>query len=365
MKRIASTFALLLFVLLLAGCSDRIIESVPVSVAHRGGHIDNYIPENSVAGVRMAARYGFKAFECDAHYTKDSVIVLMHDGTINRTMRNASDYSEIAEKVYYKDLTYQELKENYVLASDDPELRTPIPTLEEFLVACKETGIMPMLHSDLVEAYRMAHEYLGDDFIAFDGSYVALSKSREFSNCLILWDPGTTPADEAVEKLKALGGPCGVSSMKDKLLTADYNKAVTDAGFEVQSSIFPTPKEMQCVADGATIVLSDFSLFVPRDSKGKPVRKPTDKDVLRNETLEAGEAIELTFDSIEYGSIEVGIRFSGELELVVNGERHYDLSGEGVTRIGGWRFYNLAPTITLTAKSSSTVEQLDVMTYSY
>ncbi len=59
-----------------------------MSVAHRGCWLrensgEYYIPENCPAGVAMAARYGYPAVECDVKYTKDSVMVIMHDGTIN------------------------------------------------------------------------------------------------------------------------------------------------------------------------------------------------------------------------------------------------------------------------------------------
>ena len=47
------------------------MQSVPYSVAHRGGHIKGYVPENSPDGVASAKRYGFRAIECDVHYTKD------------------------------------------------------------------------------------------------------------------------------------------------------------------------------------------------------------------------------------------------------------------------------------------------------
>ena len=134
----------------------------------------------------MAAQYGYPAIECDVKYTLDSVMVIMHDGTINRTMRNASDYSVIEEPVRVTEHTFEDLRTNYVLASTDPFLRVPIPTLKEELEACREYGIVPMLHSAVVESYELAHEILGDKFIAFDASQAAVAHARDFSQCLIL-----------------------------------------------------------------------------------------------------------------------------------------------------------------------------------
>ena len=74
------------------------MQSVPYSVAHRGGHIKGYVPENSPDGVASAKRYGFRAIECDVHYTKDNKLIHMHDRTINRTMVNASDLAFAFDK---------------------------------------------------------------------------------------------------------------------------------------------------------------------------------------------------------------------------------------------------------------------------
>ena len=182
MKKIA-IFVLVAIMALPLGCSKKeALTNLPMAVAHRGCWLkdgeDFYIPENCPAGVRMAAQYGYPAIECDVKYTLDSVMVLMHDGTINRTMRNASDYSVIEEPVRVVDHTFEDLRSNYVLASTDPSLRLPIPTLEEELLACKETGIIPMLHSAVVESYKLAKEILGDSFIAFDGNEPAVSQAR-------------------------------------------------------------------------------------------------------------------------------------------------------------------------------------------
>ena len=125
MKRIVYLFAVLVAV----SCGSARHASFPYAVAHRGCWLMEgkafYINENCPAGVRMAAQYGYPSIECDVQYTSDSVMVLMHDETINRTMRNASDYSEISTPVKVTDHTFEELRSRYVLASTDPALRVP------------------------------------------------------------------------------------------------------------------------------------------------------------------------------------------------------------------------------------------------
>ena len=70
----------------------------PRIVAHRGG--GNLAPENTLAALRCALQYGFKAVEFDLMCAADGVPVLMHDAQLGRTVeviahRSAfvSDYS--------------------------------------------------------------------------------------------------------------------------------------------------------------------------------------------------------------------------------------------------------------------------------
>jgi len=335
---------------------------VPYSAAHRGCHIEGLIPENSLAGIAMAAKYGYRAIECDAHYTKDSVIIIMHDRTINRTCRTADTYGEIPEKLKYEDLTYEELRNGYVLASSCEKYRTPVPTFDEALQALKEYGITPMIHSDVVEAFEKAHEVLGDNFIAFDTNYEALKKAREFSSCLILWDPGKRSAEEVIPMLDSLGGRCGVSSMGWNLLCEEYVSKIKEAGYEVQNSIFPVPHDIEGMACGSTIVLSDFSLFaVPGSEKAAGCQK----SFVRKKELAAGEEASWSWDSREFGSIEAYFTVSGDVEMTVNGKYAYHLCGKGVRRIGGWRLYDSEPCITFKANEDSVIESLEFKVYTY
>ena len=335
---------------------------VPYSVAHRGCHIDGLIPENCPAGVAYARRYGYRAIECDAHFTSDSVLIIMHDATINRTMRLRDGYTPIPTPVRYADHTYRDLCEHYVLASSDPALRAPIPTLEEELLECRRQGIVPMLHTDVFEAFEMAQRILGDNYIAFDADYKAVARARTLGNCLILWDPGTRTPDEIIPMLEAIGGPCGVSSMKRDLLTADFIQALTSHGYQVQSSIFPTPYEMQVIHDGATLILSDFCLL-PHARQGRCTAALRKKDL----HLNAGDSLLWTAPAAEHASLHMQMQFSGSLEVVVNEQRRYEMEGQdNETWTNGWRFHDTRPaTILLRATSPTTIRRLRLHTRKY
>lgn len=55
----------------------------PRLLAHRGGGA--LAPENTLAGLRLASRLGYRGAEFDAKLTADGVPVLMHDDSLERT----------------------------------------------------------------------------------------------------------------------------------------------------------------------------------------------------------------------------------------------------------------------------------------
>ena len=129
-------------------------------IAHRGFHL-NGVPENSLDAYRYAARCGFKYVETDFCPTSDGELVLMHDESINRTMRNKADYSEIAAEVNVIDRTLEELRSSYVLSATDHRMRREIPTLEEFLVTCRSCDLFPILE---IKGSNLTNELLEKSF---------------------------------------------------------------------------------------------------------------------------------------------------------------------------------------------------------
>ncbi len=357
-------FAFLCLSALLAfSCGGEVDVNLPIAVAHRGCWLmdgdEFYINENCPEGVRMAAQYGYPAIECDVKYTLDSVMVIMHDGTINRTMRNASDYSKITEPVRVKDLTYEELRDNYVLESTDPSLRVPIPTLYDELQACRQYGIIPMLHSAIPGSYKLAHKLLGDKFIAFDASQAAVSQARKYSSsCLVLLDPGTDEAPRTIERLKEIGGNCGMSTMKYDMLDADYIKTIKDAGFEVQASIFPAPHEQRAVSDEVTFQLSDFWWF---QAEGRKPIKAFRKMGMR---LPEGQSVTWNPETPEYAAVTLVIDFEGTIEITLDG-RTYKLTHEqpGKVEVLGARLYKKTPGLKVKAIAHSKVKSLKAELY--
>ena len=317
----------------------------PEVAAHRGCHLDGLIPENSIAGIEMAARFGYPSVEMDVKYTLDSVLVIMHDNTINRTMRCAADYSEIAGPVRVTESTFADLRANYVLASDDPAQRQPIPTLVEMLEACKRCGIHPILHSHINASYDVAQEMLGDDWTCFTSLPENVAYARSFSHCDVLLDPGKSTAEECVAKLAPYGERCGMSTMNYRMLDGAYIATLHAAGLKTQSSIFPVPHEADAIRDKADIILSDFC-WLQTDG-----RKPVAEKKARKVTLAADGVYGFTCPKeLEYGAMVLEFLYVGTGTVTVNGQAQYPLSSETEQSfVVGFRSLRQAPSFEVKA----------------
>ncbi|MBA8988415.1 glycerophosphodiester phosphodiesterase family protein [Sphingobacterium cellulitidis] len=97
--------------------------SYPLVSAHRGGPSDGF-PENAIPTFAEVANKMPAIIECDISMSKDSVLVLMHDETLDRTTNGKGKLS----KKTYEELSQLQLKDN-----NGNLTNFRIPTLEDAL----------------------------------------------------------------------------------------------------------------------------------------------------------------------------------------------------------------------------------------
>jgi len=317
-------------------------QDFPLVYAHRGCWFGTEVPENSVAAVEMAARFGYPAIECDVHYTADSVMVIMHDyKDMRKKIRKRDGNQKIDSLMGTSDISFADLRQNYVLNSSKPENREPVPTLEELLEACRESHVMPVLHSSIVESYDVAQRMFGDEWVAFSGNDSVLKEARRRSDCLILMGQTKGTAETAVRRMKEIGGRVAVSSMNYDMMTKEFCDTILSAGFGIQSSIFPVPHEAESMLNGATILLSNWS-YLPNPQK-KPARKlKIGKHFMRiGQTFHVGEEKET-----EYGACVLELTFKGTVQVTLNGQRTYKFHRSSLgTDYVGMRFLREKPEV--------------------
>ncbi|MDH5414509.1 MAG: glycerophosphodiester phosphodiesterase family protein [Flavobacteriaceae bacterium] len=117
--------------------------------AHRSFHRES--PENSLESIYKAIEVGIDLVEIDVRTTKDSILVLMHDESIDRTTNG---------KGLVKDYTYSQLKK-FNLKIGDSTTQSKIPLLKEALFISKDK-IIPNLDLKAVnyqQLYKMLSEF--------------------------------------------------------------------------------------------------------------------------------------------------------------------------------------------------------------
>lgn len=98
---------------------------LPRWFAHRGG--GSLAPENTLAGIRLAARLGYKAVEFDVMLSGDGTPVLIHDETLERTTNGSGRVGETPDTHLF---------------SLDAGHGERIPRFVEAAALCRELGLL-------------------------------------------------------------------------------------------------------------------------------------------------------------------------------------------------------------------------------
>ena len=118
--------------MILNGTSDYVIV-----VAHRGDWRE--VPENSIASIEHSIATGVDVVEVDLQMTKDSVLVLMHDETVDRT---TTGIGRVA------DFTLDSLQRLNLKHKGEVVPESFVPTLEQAMLAAKDKVLINLDKAD-------------------------------------------------------------------------------------------------------------------------------------------------------------------------------------------------------------------------
>ena len=122
-----------------------------VVIAHRGDHVE--VPENTIAAYENGIKHEVDYVEIDLRTTKDSVLVIMHDATVDRMTNSKGKIS---------DLTYAELGKLKVTDKRKESTKTyAVPTFEEVLKTCRDKIHIYLDFKDasVLQSYNMIKKY--------------------------------------------------------------------------------------------------------------------------------------------------------------------------------------------------------------
>lgn len=112
---------------------------IPLVSGHRGGP-DKGAPENSIPAFAHSLQFTPATFEIDPRLTKDSVIVLLHDDTLDRTTTG---------KGKLNNYTWEQIKKLQLKDVDGRVTSYRIPTLEEAIIWAKGKTVLILDKKDV------------------------------------------------------------------------------------------------------------------------------------------------------------------------------------------------------------------------
>ena len=150
-------------------------QSSVIVASHRGDWRN--FPENSLPAIDNAIKMGVDIVELDVQRTKDGVLILMHDGTLDRTTTGKGKVSEVTMDSIAK----LKLKNGCAIRTIHK-----VPTLEEALIHAKGKIMLNLDKADrfFEEVYALMKKTGTTKQVIMKGSKSAEDVKKQFGNYL-------------------------------------------------------------------------------------------------------------------------------------------------------------------------------------
>jgi len=194
------------------------LESKIMVCAHRANHYTT--PENSIAAIEASINKGIAFVEIDIKQSKDGVLLLMHDNTIDRTSNGSGNVS---------DYTLAELKQ-FNLEHEGNITSHQIPTFAEVLAAARGKIYLDLdvKIENFAKVFNEVKLYGMVDQVMFTLKNVSTAKSLVNNDERVIVMPIVNTQDD-IEKYTMAGLNLAVlhytsSSFNNELITVAHNK---------------------------------------------------------------------------------------------------------------------------------------------
>lgn len=245
-------------------------DRIPFICAHRGGDRE-FFPENCIATFENTLNQVYSMIETDPRYSKDSIIVLMHDPTLERTTNGTGRVCDFTldelKKLRLKDargnitdyqiptlseaLEWARSKTILVLDRKDVPLEARIKMIEDHK-AESFTLVIAYSIDEIKRSYELNHDIMMEVMLAdtvqvnsFDETGVPWENVVGFVSHNLIDDP------EIFRVIHGKGAMCIVGSSRNH-----------DLGYksgEIKSIEELAPKYLKMVLDGADIIEADLA----------------------------------------------------------------------------------------------------------
>jgi glycerophosphoryl diester phosphodiesterase len=245
-------------------------DAPPIIQGHRGTQ-ENGLPENSIAALEYVLEQMPAVFEIDPRLTKDSVIIVFHDATLDRTTNGTG-------KV--KDYTWEELQQLNLKNKDGEITEHTIPTLAEVFEWAKGKTVL------LLDKKDVPLPMIADIIREYDANNYVISLVRSVEDAAFYFNDESKRMfaisfrePEAFQSYLDLGIPtrqifaCIGTGISEK--TDEINKMMRGYGIRSLISAAPTYDKLETeeerteayrkvIESGITILESDYPVETAR-----------------------------------------------------------------------------------------------------
>lgn len=174
-----------------------------INYAHRGA--SEYAPENTLSSFYLGMLQGANGIETDVQRTKDGVLVLFHDGILDRVSDGTGELS---------DYTFEELGKLKIYGNSTTGFYDRIVTLREFLDKFS--------HYDIQFAIELKGEGVEEDTLNMINEFGILSKTTF-----------TSFKFDYISKIKELNSKARVGWLVDEVTDESINRLLDIGGEEI------------------------------------------------------------------------------------------------------------------------------------
>ena len=226
-----------------------------VVVAHRGA--SGNFPENTASAFREAVRLGVEMIEFDVHLSADEQLIIVHDGTVDRTSNGSGRVAEMTlAEIEALDaggeLAEEFTGERFLTLDRALELMPAEMRLNVHVKAYGEDRerVIPRVVEELVGRQR-----LGTAFVASDQASLVLA--RRIEPRMEICNLSTSPPEDYVRRSHEIG--CRILQPGNAMTTAELVAEAHQLGMEVNPFYADDEQEMRrligCGVDG---ILTNF-----------------------------------------------------------------------------------------------------------
>lgn len=197
-----------------------------------GDTADNtYVPSQSLYDIEVCKRLGFDVIEVNTHILTDGTSLATH-GVANKfgpefTCAVGSSYTESEiQNTDIASVSMDWVRTNVRYKAKYAKTRTVPLTLDEFLVACRENNMIPLINYKSIDQIEIANGIMGkDNYIMYGMS----NAGRALTNCYVATFSNLTTKQAILDWVDNAGKPCIVGTTHyDNFTLSEWKEIVEE-----------------------------------------------------------------------------------------------------------------------------------------